>query len=281
MKSPSRSNVPSSKPLSPFIKKTFAEMVSRSKIKPNFIRTIRINHEDPSERDKICTHLLNSYICQDVNIASVNRKSRDFIIIKCTTEQDAVKLENTISSQYGNKVTISNIREVDPKFKIIGVHMGDIQPSQFLLNLQEQNDWLKNSQLIFVDTFNVPFKNGSYSNVIISCDIPTLNRVIEKGSVIVGLDSKPVYEHIDILQCFNCQRFGHVAGTCRSQPCCRNCGEDHMSKLCGEGATLGCVNCKREIKNGYKFNASHRSTDERCPIRAIRIEALKTFASKN
>lgn len=256
-------------------------MIAKSKIKPNFIRTVRVNHENAQEREKISTHLLNSYICQDVSIASVSKKSKDFIVIKCTTDDDAAKLEATISGRYGNAVTVSNIRKTDPKFKIIGVHMGNLQPADFLLNLKEQNEWLSNVELSFSQSYAVPTKNGSYSNVVVACDIPTLKRVIEKGSVIVGMDSKNVYEHIDILQCFNCQRFGHVAGTCRSQPSCRNCGQDHMSKLCGVTENISCVNCKREQKNGHRFNTGHRSTDERCPVRGLRIEAPKSYASKN
>lgn len=265
----------------PFKEKTFAEMISKSKIKPNFIRTIRINNENEQERHNIATHLLNSYICQDVSIAAVNKKSKDFIVIKCTTDEDANKLEATINNRYGTAVTVSNIKKSDPKFKIIGVHTDNIQPADFILNLKEQNSWLRNVELTYVQSYTIPTKNGSYQNAIISCDIPTLKRVIEKGTVIVGMDAKNVYEHIDILQCFNCQRYGHVAGTCRSQPSCRNCGGDHMSKLCGEDEKLCCVNCKRDLKNGHRANLSHRATDERCPTRGRRIEALKIYASKN
>lgn len=264
-----------------FANKTFAEMVAGSRIKPNFIRNIRINAEEESERNRIGDHLLNSYVCQDVGISAINSKSKDFITVKCKSDEDAKKLESTLKTQYGPKIVISNVRDSDPKFKIVGVHLSEVSPTQFLLNLKEQNDWLRNAELNYVEHFEVPHKNGVYTNIIITCDIQTLRRVLEKGSVICGLDMKKVHEHIDILQCFNCQKFGHVAGTCKSPPCCKFCGQDHLSKLCGESEVFKCINCSRENKKGAKLNSGHKSTDERCPMRAVRISGLKEYASKN
>lgn len=264
-----------------FSNKTFAEMVANSKIKPNHIRNIRVIAEDESERNKISTDLLNSYVCQDVGISSINSRSKDFIVVKCKSEDDAKKLENTLRTQYGNKINISNVRDTDPKFKIIGVYLADQSPSQFILNLKEQNDFLKKANLNYAEHYSVPHKNGTYTNFVISCDVQTLRRVLEKGSVICGLDNKTVHEQIDILQCFNCQRFGHVAGTCKLQPCCKFCGLDHSSKLCGDNDTFKCSNCIRENKRGFKYNIGHKATDERCQVRAARISGLKEFASKN
>lgn len=261
--------------------KTFAEIIANSKTKPSFIRNVKINGTTQEEIDRISKHLSNNYICQDVGIKTINNKARDFITIKCKSNDDAVKLESTLKSQYGSELNITNVKDSDPKFKIIGVSMQDLSSSQILLNLKEQNDWLTNADLAYVDSFEVPNKNGFYTNIVIACDIPTLRRVLEKGSVICGLNMKKVYEHIEILQCFKCQRFGHIASACKSDPICKFCGGDHESKLCGEKQTFSCSNCIREIKNGAKINAGHKATDERCPMRSSRINGLKNFASKN
>ena len=44
------------------------------------------------------------------------------------------------------------------------------------------------------------------------------------------------------LQCFNCQRFGHVARICRHDARCRNCSGAHKTKSC-KVATHKCANC--------------------------------------
>lgn len=157
----------------------------------------------------------------------------------------------------------------------------DGSPSQFILNLKEQNEWLAKADINYVEHFDVPSKRGIYTNIVLSFDIPTLRRVIEKNEVICGLDMKRVYEFIDIVQCFNCQRFGHVANACKASPSCKFCAGEHQSKLCDDKENFACVNCMRENKNGQNFNIKHRATDERCRLRGARIEGLKDFASKN
>lgn len=179
-----------------FSNKTFAEMVNNSKIKPNFIRNIKINAEGTEELNRISAHLSSNYACQDVGIKTINSKSKDFLTIKCKSEEDAKKLENTLKTKYGTKIEISNVRDSDPKFKIVGVSLENQSPSQFILNLQEQNDWLKNASITYVEHFGVPSRFGSYTNIILTCVVPTLRRVLEKGSVICGLDMKKVYEHM-------------------------------------------------------------------------------------
>lgn len=201
--------------------------------------------------------------------------------VKCVSEEDAKKLESTLKTHYGSKIEITQIKDTYPKFKIIGAHLNDISNQQFILNLKEQNDWLKNADLQIVDKYDVPGRNGTYSNVIVRCDVQTLKRVLEKGQIILGLDMKKVYEYIDILQCFRCQKYGHVATVCMSDPACKFFGHDHESRLCGEKEEFTCINCIRQNRKGANLNAKHKATDERCPMRNERIAGLKEYATKN
>ena len=51
---------------------------------------------------------------------------------------------------------------------------------------------------------------------------------------------------ISVMQCYNCQSFGHSAKTCRSKQKCLTCGENHSHKgwLSRELRKPICANCK-------------------------------------
>lgn len=71
-----------------------------------------------------------------------------------------------------------------------------------------------------------------------SVDLDTMKKVIKKGSIVFGLSELKVYEHVDVTQCYKCQRFGNMSKTCRSNITCRNCAEEHESKDCPKADVL-------------------------------------------
>ena len=59
---------------------------------------------------------------------------------------------------------------------------------------------------------------------------------------------------VSIMQCFNCQSFGHSAKNCRSKQKCLTCGENHSHKGCPnkEARKPNCANCKGPYVASYK-----------------------------
>ena len=59
---------------------------------------------------------------------------------------------------------------------------------------------------------------------------------------------------ISVMQCYNCQSFGHSAKTCRSKQKCLICGENHSHKGCPsrELRKPTCANCKESHVASYK-----------------------------
>lgn len=255
--------------------KTFAEVVSLAKTKKDCIRNIKIISEDPQQIDVIRNKLANNQHCQDIEITSITSKSPDFLTVKCANADEANKMTKTLYDNFGNKLQISEVNESAPKVKIVNVdpRLGD---TEFVLSLKEQNHWLRNMNFVVHQRFVVPTANGICTNVILKCDIACLKKFIEHGTVISGFSEKRVYEHVEVLQCFNCQRFGHVASACKASPCCKFCALPHQSSVCEDREATKCINCSKTTKN-----SNHRASDERCPSRRERINVLKLLVSKN
>ena len=59
---------------------------------------------------------------------------------------------------------------------------------------------------------------------------------------------------VSVMQCFNCQSFGHSAKNCRSKQECLMCGESHTHKGCPnkEARKPKCANCKGPHVASYK-----------------------------
>lgn len=64
------------------------------------------------------------------------------------------------------------------------------------------------------------------------------------GRIYLGFTSHPVEEYLGpALRCYNCQRFGHMAKSCRSTRRCKICSEDHHHKECKSVLQPKCANC--------------------------------------
>lgn len=64
------------------------------------------------------------------------------------------------------------------------------------------------------------------------------------GRIYLGFTSHPVEEYLGpALRCYNCQRFGHMAKSCRSTRRCKVCSEDHDHKECKSLLQPKCANC--------------------------------------
>ncbi|KHJ32722.1 putative zinc finger cchc-type protein [Erysiphe necator] len=60
-----------------------------------------------------------------------------------------------------------------------------------------------------------------------------------------------------LTQCFNCQKYGHVAKVCSAAPKCGSCAGEHNTRICPGKQDVRCINCARK----------HKAWDQICPVR--------------
>ena len=82
---------------------------------------------------------------------------------------------------------------------------------------------------------------------------------------------------VSVMQCYNCQCFGHLAKTCRSKQKCLICGENHSHKGCPsrESRKQRCANCNGPHVASYKGCSEYKKQAFRQHV----VNNQKSYAS--
>lgn len=264
---------------------TFAEALAKNNTPVDCIRNLEIHGKTQEEKDAIISQLKMDKICINDDIKSIKTKGRNHITVTCNSTEAAGHIETKIKSKYKEAISVKHIIVRPPQIKITRIIGALPQPADIIKQLYEQNHWLLNTPISVSRTYEIRTPKLNYNNIILNCDLATQHKFISRKFVIFGFCECRVHEETSILQCFRCFRYGHMALECNYIPTCKHCDGAHESKSCIEKdipTRKHCSNCHRANLKGAAFSTGHSVTDERCPIRLDRIDALKKFfVSKN
>lgn len=115
---------------------------------------------------------------------------------------------------------------------------------------------------------NIVFKysmKGGENRVswIIQMPGPLCRSLIDRGRIYLQWSSYRVKEYTNIIRCFKCHGYGHLAKVCKNAATqlCETCGgEGHLRSECTSKESL-CINCKR----GKRKETNHAVRNPRCP----------------
>lgn len=255
---------------------SYAEAISKSPIPPEAIRnvTIKVNEE---EMETIAANIRKDNACAGIAFTAIKQKGKYNFTYKCTDAQSAAQVEKTLVDKYNGSIQVTCVAPPKNQVKITRIFTEETDPNEILAQIQEQNIWMRNIDVQIERMYTINTSKTSYTNVILNCDLKTHAQLIERGRIIFGFSECKIYEHVEILQCLKCQRYGHFARECSYATCCKNCALGHESKQCTlDTNKYKCHNCHiSNTKNGTKYDVRHTSTDDRCPMRIERIDALK------
>lgn len=118
--------------------------------------------------------------------------------------------------------------------------------------------------------YQYPVRDGKKHRSCVIETMPALrSRLLNRQKITIGWSACRVNDHVTILQCYKCQRFGHLANNCAGRACCGHCAGEHATKECRTRNALRCTNCD----SAKGSNINHAATDRaRCPILRRKIE---------
>lgn len=169
---------------------------------------------------------------------------------------------------------------VQPMVKISRMYCSSATVDEIKAQLIKQNSWLNPLDFVIKEQWFTELPGQKkFATIIVETSIDMHTIMLKKGFIIYGLKKSSVNEHVKLLQCGRCWRYGHTGMNCRHDPICRKCNANHLTSQCPEGTMPKkiCINCTESNKKGTEFNFNHAPNDDRCPKRMERINGLKSY----
>lgn len=205
---------------------TYAQALLSSKIPAAAIRNVRIMGT-PDEATATAATLRKDQEFAGANIREIAQKGQYNLTIKCRSGEDAEKVEKELKERYKDKVEISNPKESPPMVKITNMSVEEMNQIEMVNIMRKANYWMNELKFDVVDVYKINTRTGDYTNMILSCDIPTQKVFLDRKKLIFGLTACKIHEQINTIQCKRCQRHGHFQRNCTFNTQCRRCAEEH------------------------------------------------------
>ena len=166
-------------------------------------------------------------------------------------------------------------KKLDPKVTINDLDSELLEKDALLAAILDKNEDIK--KLHNEDkTVRVVFVNKKDRYAVLQI-APEIRRIIlnKKDKINIGLRQHLVRNRYHVIQCYNCQAFGHMSGSVycprKDDPVCCFCAGGHQTKDCNarkndDTGKMKCVNCEvggsREDK---KYAKTHTASSMWCP----------------
>lgn len=215
-----------------------------------------------------------------LRVDNVKKTQNGKLIISCDSKNVksvlAEKLKNKIGKNYNIKMPSKKLL----KIKIIDVmkEIMDIEENEEIIEMiKRQNDIGKidNTKVDIIKKIKNKNKSGM---VIIEVDPKTHKALLEKQKINLGWNKCRVYDHINVLRCYKCYGYHHLAKECKNETICRKCAGNHIEKDFINNSKK-CVNCTRMVEE-FKLKGiktDHYANDESCEC----YKRMVTRAQKN
>ena len=255
--------------------KKYAEVLKQNKVNEVIMVVPKNSQDSLFTKNKIRSKVDPS----GFNVSRFREAKNGAFIIGCDTKEGISSLRTQLAI-LGEKYSIETPSLKKPKLKIVNINKHDV-------SLEDSDETIIDNIKSFnslnsIDDFHMKILKRSINrfkniDLILEMDPMSHNLLLKQEKVKVGWSRCPAFNHVSILQCYNCYGFGHFAKDCKSNKVCSQCSEYHSYKDC-KAPLLKCVNCQSAAQeNHVNIDVNHSALDKNCPclLKVIKSVNLK------
>lgn len=209
-----------------------------------------------------------------IGVQSIKNIKDGGIIINCLDSNSKDKIKEKIEN-LRDKYNIEDVNLRNPSIIITNAEKEyvSLENKEIERCLKNQNKNLENAKMKVIRKYTNKYRSDS-GNIIMELDRDSYEQAIKQGMVNFGWKVCNVYEHINVMQCFKCGKYGHKAEKCmQNESTCFKCAMmDHKTKDC-KTEKFKCTNCTY-AKEVLKINVDceHAAYDKKCPCYIKNVE---------
>lgn len=251
------------------------EMVST----PSFSEVVRKNAsavlvlEAKNERCDINTFKDNvNPVDLGPGITQIKQNNNGKLIVKCLNNDHMNNVKSNLERCVGNNYKISTPARQYPKIIIYEAENNNSSADKLRDDILKVNNL--NADAHFKILRKISYKESI--NIIVEVGHEPFNKIMQLGYLFIGWRKCTVKESFNVVRCFKCSAFGHMANDCKnSEPVCPICALKHKIKDCPR-ESVKCVNCSTH-NDRFKTNwdTNHSSKDRKCLSYMFQIENIK------
>lgn len=214
-------------------------------------------------------------VAEKVSIASVKHVTGGGLIVKCASEESASKFQSLASSKLGDKYNVKEVPALQPRIRIAGIT--EKLEKQYLVTLirsQNVEIFQADSVLEVISVTPVKASKSNMFQALLQVDQFSYRKAISSGRLYVGYDSCSVYDGLEVLRCYNCCAYGHVAKNCKGKIVCPRCAGDHPVKDC-KSVSLKCSNCVAASRVSPDISVDHAVWDHTCTVYGKKLQFFR------
>lgn len=265
-------------------------------IKDNNDPILVIQAKNESEKEKLSS-VVKSTLKHGVDpVQSINTTGQGKVVICCKDHDSVTMIKNKIESGIGDKVTVSEPKSVMPRIRVVGVDEEYVTAD--VPDTADENEDLMDDDTQVTVTYNTLLNrirsdnldcfdfnstlsivsvkkrfNQKRYDVTLSTDTNSFKKIMAKQKLRIDWELYPVHEQLNVIRCYKCNNYGHVAGECKqSNFSCPKCAGDHNVQDCNSKISK-CINCMRaneQLNKNLPTNHTVWNTD--CPVYVHKLE---------